>query len=113
MPAGKQGRVIALSRYALQCNHPPLLFGWGVFRPLLYQESVGFYVRWLSPLRPVLAVQLLILKDKYAYQKLNNHKSKLLKCNIYIKNPNQNQTFSNSVPDLLQSKTICIFADVG
>lgn len=61
-------------------------------------------------LRPLLAVQLLILKVKYTYQKLNIHKSKLLNCNINIKNPNQNQTFSNLPPALLQSKTICIFA---
>ena len=112
MPAEKQGRGIALSRYALQCNPPPLLFGWGVFRPLFKQKSVGFYVRWLSPLRPLLAVQLLILKVKYTYQKLNIHKSKLLNCNINIKNPNQNQTLSNLPPALVQSKTICIFADV-
>ena len=112
MPAGKQGRGLALSRYALQCNPPPLLFGWGVFRPLFIQMSVGFCVRRLSPLRPMLAVQILILKAKYTYQKLNIHKYKLLNCNINIKNPNQNQIFSNLPPALLQSKTICIFADV-
>ena len=31
--AGEGACVVSL--YALQCKLPPLLFGWGVFRPLL------------------------------------------------------------------------------
>lgn len=113
MPAGKQGRGLALSRYLDNAIPLPCFSAGGVFRPLFNQMSVGFCVCWLSPLRPILAVQLLILKAKYTYQKLNIHKSKLLNCNINIKNQNQNQTFSNLPPALLQSKTICIFAEVG
>lgn len=102
-----------MSRYTLYNATPSPAFRLGGVSPAFLTGSVGFYVRWLSPLHPLLEVQLLISKAKYTYQKLNIHKSKLLNCNINIKNTNQYQTFSNSVPALLQSKTICIFADGG
>ena len=110
MPAGKQGRGIALSRYTLYNAIPLPCFSAGGCSARFSNRRRWDFVRWLSPLRPLLAVQLLILKAKYAYQKLNIHKSKLLNCNINIKNPNQNQTISNLPPALLQSNEICIFA---
>lgn len=110
MPAEEQGRGACFVSLRSPIQAPSPAFRLGGVPPAFLTGSVGFYVRWLSPLRPLLAVQLLISKVKYTYQKLNIHKSKLLNCNINIKNPNQNQTFSNSVPALLQSKIICIFA---
>ena len=52
MPAEKQGRGIALSRYALQCNPPPLLFGWGVFPPAFLTDVGGILCTLAFALAP-------------------------------------------------------------